>query len=257
METNLTIKKIGNVFDGEFNPGILPAKKSGRHCDCFVYYVSGKAEYVFDGYSFDAMPQNFIYLSKNSIYTIKVSEKSRFICVDFDFDDVSGKRLSKEFECNLNFAKNQFQKMLYVWNEKKLSYIPQLFSYVYCIYSEAIKSENRLYAKKNLLISDIVSYISIHYCEEAFTVKKLSEHFGISEVHLRRIFQSTVYISPIKYINSLKIEKAKNMLRISNYTITEISRSIGFDDPYYFSRFFKKEIGISPSEYRKNVKQTL
>lgn len=251
MEIDLKIKDIKNVFEGEFKPGILPRKTIGRYCDCFVYYICGKAEYIFDNYSFVSMPQNFIYLSKDSIYAINVLEKSKFICIDFEFDVVS-QQTSNIFECNCQSIKNQFQKIFNIWNEKKISYLPQIFSYTYGLYSEAIQLENKLYAKNNLLISDMISYILQHYTEKSFTVQDIANEFGISEVHLRRIFKRSEYISPIKYINSLKIDKAKNMLRVSNYTIAEIAFSAGFDDPYYFSRLFKKETGISPSAYRKN-----
>ena len=70
-------------------------------------------------------------------------------------------------------------------------------------------------------------------------------------MHLRRIFKSAVNTTPVKYINYLRLEKAKNMLINSNYSVNEIAFSVGFEDAYYFSRLFKKEIGISPSEYKK------
>ena len=47
------------------------------------------------------------------------------------------------------------------------------------------------------------------------------------------------------------VSQAKNMLITSNYSISEIAISVGYSDPYYFSRVFKQEIGIAPSEYKK------
>jgi YesN/AraC family two-component response regulator len=58
-------------------------------------------------------------------------------------------------------------------------------------------------------------------------------------------------ISPVKYINSLRIEKAKAMLKNSNFSVEEIAYCVGINDRFYFSRIFKKELGISPTEYRK------
>ncbi len=251
MKTDLKITDVKNVFEGEFKPGKLPKKDGGRHCDCFVYYLYGKAEYVFDDYSFVAMPKNFVYLSKNSVYSMNVSENSKFICVDFEFGGLTTVQKSNVFECNPQFAKNQFQKMFHIQSEKKLSYLPQIFSCVYNIYSEAIKAENKLYSKRESYVSDIIAYILAHYTEEDFSIKELSRHFSISETHLRRVFGQSVHISPIKYINQLKLDKAKNMICTSNYSISEIAQKVGIDDPYYFSRFFKKETGVSPSEYRR------
>lgn len=253
METNLTIERILNVFDGEFKPGILPTKSIGRASDCFVYYLYGKTEYIFDNYSFTASPQNFIYLAKNSIYEMKILEKSKFICIDFDFCELSYSQKSCAFKSNINNIENQFQRIFHIWNNKKPSYFSQMFSCTYNIYTEAVKAENKLYSPNNPLISDITAYVLNNYTNSDFSVNDISTHFGISEVHLRRLFNQVLCTSPIKYINNLKLDKAKNMLKISNYSIAEIAQSSGFADPYYFSRFFKKQTGVSPSEYRASA----
>lgn len=249
MNANLTITNVGNIFEGEFNPGILPKKTSGRRTSCFVYFMYGKTEYRFENYSFNASPKCFIYLAKGGIYEMEIFEKSRFICVDFDFSADFGK--SRAFECSPPCAKNLFQKILHTENTQNPLRLPLIFSYAYEIYFEAVKSENKPYAKKSPLLADITAYISSHYRETDFGIEAVARRFELSEVHLRRIFKSAGLNSPIKYVNNLKTETAKNMLRISNYTIAETARYSGFEDPYYFSRFFKKETGMSPSEYRK------
>lgn len=251
MESNWVITDMRRVFDGEFKPGVIAKKNTGRHSDCFVYFVYGRAEYRFDGYSFTASPQNFIYLAKDSLYEICVLEKSRFICIDFDFSDVAFLRKSAAFVSNSQALKSRFQNTLHIWNTKQPHAFPQAFSHTYSLYVEAVKAEKRLYVKKNRTASEMVSYICQHYTEHDFTVTKLAERFEMSETHIRRLFEQSVHTSPLRYIHALRLDKAKNMLLVSNYSIAEIALSVGFDDPYYFSRFFKRETGMSPSEYRK------
>lgn len=252
MEANLTITNIRTVYDGEFHPGTFPRKAVGRHCDCFVYYLYGKAEYLFENRSFTATPQKFIYLAKDSFYEIKVLEKSKFICIDFDFS-AAAPQDSNAFDCNAHAAKNLFQKILHTQNGNMAYSMPQAFADTYNLYAEAIRAEHKTYAKSNAIATDITAYILRHYTEVDFNIPKLAKHFNISEVHLRRIFKQSALATPIQYINHLKIAKAKNMLRISNYTISEIALSVGFHDPYYFSKFFKKETGMTPSTYRQNA----
>lgn len=249
----MKIENVLSVFNGEFKPEHLPKKKSGRHCDAFVCYLYGEAEYKFDDYSFTASPQKFIYLAKGGIYDIRVHEKSKFICVDFNFSETPYFQKSRAFKCNAGNIKNQFQKMFHIWNDKRPSCFSQIFSCVYNIYTEAVKAENKLYSKNSLLFSDITAYVLNNYTDSNFCINDISTRFGISEVHLRRLFNQSICISPIKYINNLKLDKAKSMLEVSNYSISEIAQSAGFSDPYYFSRFFKKETGVSPSEYRKSA----
>ena len=61
----------------------------------------------------------------------------------------------------------------------------------------------------------------------------IAAHMRISETHLRRIFKQELNTSPIKYINNLKLEKAKNMLCLSNYSVNEIAYIVGFNDEFY------------------------
>ena len=135
--------------------------------------------------------------------------------------------------------------------KKSLWYNAQALGILYNIYSEGIKAENKEYAKQNAIFSKATSYILEHYTESTLSVQEISKQLDISEVHLRRIFKSAVNISPVKYINFLRLEKAKNMLLSSNLTVFEIADSVGFEDQFYFSRLFKKETGVSPVYYRR------
>ena len=252
MKENLTITKIHRVFEGEFNPGILGKKSYGRHSDCFVCFLSGEAEYVFDGYSFRADSNGFFYLSFNSIYEIRISRPTRFICIDFDFEASDQMRKSCLFKDVPPTVKSEFIKLFHIWNKKSLWHSPQTFSILYSLYTQAIKSLNKKYVKQNHTFSKITTFILENYTDPELSVQAIAVHAGISEVHLRRIFKSALNTTPTRYINYLRLEKAKNMLISSNYTIVEISLSVGFLDQYYFSRLFKMEIGISPSEYKRH-----
>ena len=256
MNAELIINKIYAVFEGGFKEGFLARKNIGRHSDCFVYFVCGEAEYTFDDYSFIANPNNFFFLAKDSIYSIKVFEKVKFICVDFDFITADSPLLSSSFNNVSPSIKSDFTKLFYVWNKGSLWHNPQALGILYNIYSQGIKSQNKEYAKQNAIFSKATSFIFEHYTESTLSIQEIAKHLDISEVHLRRIFKISANISPAKYINFLRLEKAKNMLHSSNFTIAEIAESVGFDDQFYFSRLFKKETGLPPVSYRKFYDET-
>lgn len=256
MDNSLTIQKIRTVFEGEFNPGTLKRRNQPRHCDGFVYFTEGSADYLFDGFSFTASPENFIYLAHDGRYDIEIHQKSRFICIDFDFDDEGKVQRSCAFSNVPSNIKNEFLKMFYTRTKKSPWHFAQSLSVLYGLYAVAVRSDSREYAKKNARFSEITAYVLEHYTDPKFTVGELSEYVGVSEVHLRRLFRSAVNDTPIGYINFLKLEKAKNMLTTSNYSISEIAEASGFDDPYYFSRLFRQKIGMTPSSYRKSAAKT-
>ena len=76
---------------------------------------------------------------------------------------------------------------------------------------------------------------------------------NISEGWFIQNFKQYTNSTPAQYLLSLRIHNAKVLLESTNYNVTEISNIIGYENPLYFSRIFKKQTGFSPSEYRKKI----
>lgn len=89
------------------------------------------------------------------------------------------------------------------------------------------------------------------------TVDEIVRVLGISQPYLYRIVKKKASVSPKQYIDIMKTEKAKEMLRQSMMSMTQIANSVGLEDCIAFSKFFKKRVGISPSEFRKNERKDL
>ena len=69
-----------------------------------------------------------------------------------------------------------------------------------------------------------------------------------------RNFKEYTQMTPAQYILSLRMANAQTLLESTNYNVTEIADIIGYDNPLYFSRIFKKQSGMSPSEFRKQLR---
>jgi len=91
------------------------------------------------------------------------------------------------------------------------------------------------------------------YFRENITVKQLAEMSQLSISRFSALFKKTFDLFPLQYITRYRIKRACELLRNTEYSITQIAEQSGFDDPLYFSRVFKKEIGISPSQYRAKI----
>lgn len=80
---------------------------------------------------------------------------------------------------------------------------------------------------------------------------EMSDHAGLSTSHFSFLFKQQTGYSPMDYFIHLKMQRACTMLSFSQKTVHEIAYEIGYSDPYYFSRIFKKIIGVSPRSYRE------
>ena len=83
------------------------------------------------------------------------------------------------------------------------------------------------------------------------TVSELAAMYNMSAGHFIRQFKSYTGYTPLEYRARKIVENAKSLLAGTDMPITDISESLGFEDPLYFSRFFKNNAGVSPREYRK------
>ena len=96
-------------------------------------------------------------------------------------------------------------------------------------------------------------YIMTHY-EEPITVEGLAAYVSVSHSSLYRRFVKRFQISPKRFLLEYRIERACILLADTNCSIQEISNSVGFEDPFYFSRAFKEVKGIPPRQYAAKVK---
>lgn len=102
---------------------------------------------------------------------------------------------------------------------------------------------------KYLYAKNIASFVEVNYktIESSYDIEK---EFNLNFDYLNRVFKSVMNISIMKYRNVVRINAAKEMLKTSDLSITQIANDVGFSDIYYFSRAFKKQEGIAPSEYK-------
>lgn len=103
---------------------------------------------------------------------------------------------------------------------------------------------------KNSVIDEIKYYLDINYAEK-IKLQDMAKSFGIHPNYLTRIFHETYGISPKQYIMDLKLKKARRLLTTTELSVSVIASSLGFDDQLAFSKVFKKEYSVSPTEYRK------
>ncbi len=114
-----------------------------------------------------------------------------------------------------------------------------------------VLSQNRQYPtrKINLKISEIVQFIEVNLNED-LTLTYVAEKMNLSSYYLSKIFKKELGINFVRYVTERKIEKAKELLRNVDIPVVHVARAIGYSEPSYFTKVFKRVETITPSQYR-------
>lgn len=104
--------------------------------------------------------------------------------------------------------------------------------------------------------NELLEWIRLNITEE-FTIDELAERFNYNKEYLARMFKKHLGVSPKKYINGMKILKAKQYLCRFDLSVKEIAYMLGFKDEKYFMKLFKEYENLTPSTYRNAYHRTL
>ncbi|MCG2590647.1 hybrid sensor histidine kinase/response regulator transcription factor [Rhodohalobacter sulfatireducens] len=105
---------------------------------------------------------------------------------------------------------------------------------------------------EKVFLEKAISVVESNFSNEQFKVNHLAGSLNMSPGQLNRKLQALVDQSAVQFIISVRLQHAAKQLREKNKTIAEISYEVGYNDQAYFTRVFKKQFGVSPSEFRKN-----
>jgi len=102
------------------------------------------------------------------------------------------------------------------------------------------------------IITEMKEYIAANY-QDGITLSEMAQRFNLSSGHLSNLFHQETGEIFSDYLNMIRLNKAKELLKITDDKIYQISDQLGFNDAYYFSSWFKKQVGASPTTYRNNI----
>lgn len=104
--------------------------------------------------------------------------------------------------------------------------------------------------RKKKLQEDILSYLEIHYCDADLSQTQVADEFHISTYSLSRIFNNQIGTGFTRYVNTKRIDTAKELLLSTENSARDISGQVGLPNYNYFLRLFKDTVGVTPTDYR-------
>lgn len=215
-----------------------------------TYYYAGGKTYVTD-------PHHLLLISKDARYQWQLGQQGKCITIEFE-GELEGESFDfYEFPLSDAVSREIATMLLNVanlWDLKKDNYLLKCKSIFYKILDKATVTEHKetyLPSSYRHMLEPVIDYIRTRYFDKHITNESLAAMAGISTVYFRKVFTRVYGESPIKYLRTVRIKKAKELLIGDDASISRIAEMTGYSSVYTFSKMFKLETGVSPTEYAK------
>lgn len=136
-------------------------------------------------------------------------------------------------------------------NTNNINTLVQIFDEIIKILEKSENSED----KKPYWLDEVIAYVNENYSSKDLSVDIIADKFNISSAHLSRTFKKFTGVNLSDYIHTVRIEKVKNLLENSNYSVKEIAEMTGYLDSKALIRVFKNYVGTTPSKYREEIRK--
>ncbi len=147
-----------------------------------------------------------------------------------------------------------FGKIYKIWNEKDVGYFYRAAALFCEILAECYRENYRLMPNESSVgkIDSAVNYLNLHFTDPNLRISDAAEMSFVSEIYFRKLFLEKYGVSPKKYLVTLKIQRAAELIAEGYHSLKEVAALSGYPDYQYFCTQFKRVKGVSPSEYKYN-----
>lgn len=264
LETNVITKPF-YITDIGFYPRAelhYRVRKKGANQYIFIYCTEGEGKLSIDGEKIDVLPNQFYIIPKHTPHEYHSNEKNPWSIywIHFDgdmaqslwnrYESVRQKILIVPFE---NHRIDQFNQIFKILNS---DYIAPRLEYANILGLNFISSfifleVDRLsdVLERDDLVDSIIDFLTKNL-NKSYKSEDIAKEFNYSSSYLFNLFKKRTGYSLIHFFNLKKIQKACEYLNYTDLSVKEISFRMGFEDPLYFSRLFKRYMGVSPRAYK-------
>lgn len=247
-------------------PKLPTHRPRGRLDYQIIYIASGKAHFYFNGveqivtagnmvvfrpkeeqryyyYGVDHTEVYWLHFTgsnvKNILRKYGITDDMRIIHTGTSLEY---KHIFEQIIQELKLCKEDYEELL-------VNYLQHLLILLHRVINSKPRGKNQLLMQE---MDHAVRYFHENY-NKPISIEDYAAKQHMSVSWFIRNFKEYTDSTPAQYLLSLRIANAQTLLETTNYNITEIAEIVGYDNPLYFSRIFKKQNGMSPSEFRKHL----
>jgi len=244
--------------------------KSHRH-DCYqlFYIVTGSCEYIIEGKTVNVGENDYILVLPNVEHSMQKNHGSLVRMIDIKFN-LSGGGLPEKLKgipgtgqtpdsvrCFFKLISNEIKNQDEYYKEV-------VEAYTYILILKLLSNSEKMNPPQIITeieedgmsrtCKDVARYIDSNYAND-ITLEDVSDALGYNKNYLCSIFRNETSLTIMDYLRRVRIERACEMIEMSDYTFSQICYMVGFKSIHHFNRIFKNVMKITPSEYKMNVSE--
>lgn len=232
-----------------------------------IYCIEGSGKARVNDHHYNIAPGDFLIVPASMPHHYAADENQAWTIYWLHFkgrmSDSICESITRKFNSykgSVTFSSKRIQLFDEIYSNLERGYSNDNITYAnMCLWNfmASFLFDNRFHYTSPSEQTDDITSVAIDFMQQrlgnTLTLAEISGKVNLSVSHFAAIFHKKTGFAPIEYFNHLKIQHACQYLQFTEDRINEISNHLGIDDPYYFSRLFKKLMGISPNEYRRRI----
>lgn len=248
-----SITGILNCFEDNTHKAWTYNPPLGDFCEVAIV-LEGEASYYTKGKKYNVKKGDLFFRNRQTAFSSEGKSGFRYYAIRFLIgkDDKINFLKRLHHPENFEYFQNLFSDAIKLYDQKSYMYNIKIAAIIYNIIATLVtldvaKDNSNV---KHQKIENSVIYLNNNISDPYLSIEEIAEKSNVSVKHFRNIFKEIYEITPIKYITEKRLEKAKELLYYSEYSVNEIAEISGFNSAIYFDRVFKKTFGMTPLEYK-------
>ena len=233
------------------------------------YCVQGKGYYTLDGHTFTLNPNQYVIVpatDKPLVYWSDTEDPWSIYWVHFTSDALQafnrayhivpeqGPQYSPHNEKGIRIWKEMYENLSRGYSPENLMNTNLCLYHLIATFVFSQQQNQNSSSPEKAIIRETIDYMK-NNLDKTIRIEDFADLNKYSVSHFSKLFRLTTGMSPIEYFIHLKMQKACQLLYTEDSRVKQIAALLGYDDPYYFSRLFKKYMNTSPETYRKSVRK--
>jgi len=251
--------RVSSVVRIARNPGELSTSYQTT-CPSFTFTTRGQGTLILDQDSYRLQPGKVVHSCSGVSLKAWNTDDESFECFRvlylpeaIEAEPVSGNYMYKHYELEIGHSPLLFSVLDKMHRTSDLSDIQSEFQVkilFYDLLGKMFAAARSLQASEHrAIVEECISYLHLHF-QEQHSLASLAGLYQLTPKYFAELFYKSTGISPINYLIRYRLKFAEKLLLTTNASIREIGKSVGYADPYQFSKLFKKHMGAAPSDFK-------